>query len=274
MAHLVLPNGKGHGYKPDTFDPNDYPLSKVVHRKAIAAIQSTRSQIWLDPALLSKTRDQGQQGSCTGHGTVDALEWSFRFKHKKNLTLSPADAYLGGRIIEASIKEDSGCEIRDVIKAAANDGVCLNQYMPYSDQKLATKRTKISVRNARAHQVGVGYYRCDDNGTNREVTVDNMIRALDSNMPVVGGYSWLSCLDTSTFEQTGVMPAPFGKLEGGHCNDCVGVDIPSRVFLWHNSYGSEYGAKHPVSGQGGFVVMPFTWVLSGAADDMWAVRHE
>jgi hypothetical protein len=274
MAHLVLPNGHGHGWKPDTFDPNDFPLSKVVHRKAIAAIQSATPQIWLDPSCLSKTRDQGQQGSCTGQGTVGALEWSYRCHRKKDLALSPADAYLGGRILEASIKEDAGAEIRDVIKAAANEGVCLNKYMPYSEAKLAQTRTKASVRNAKAHQVGVGYFRCDDNGSNPETVVDNMIRGLDSKMPIVGGYSWLSCLDTDQFENTGVMPAPFGRLEGGHCNWCCGVDIPARMFLWQNSYGDKYGAKHPVSGQGGFILMPFTWVLARACDDNWAIRHE
>jgi hypothetical protein len=274
MAHLVLPNGRGHGYKPDTFDPNDYPLRKAIHAKSLAAIQSNRPQIWLDPKLLSPTRDQGQQGSCTGHGTVGAEEWSLRFYHKKEAKLSVADAYLGGRIIEASVKEDSGCEIRDVVKAAAHDGICLEKYMPYNPDKLAQKRTKTSIKNAQAHQIAVGYYRCDNNETNRQATVDNMIRALDSNMPVVGGYSWLSCLDASSFEQNGVMPEPSGKLEGGHCNWCCGVDIPSRMFLWQNSYGTDYGAEHPVSKQGGFVIMPFSWVLTGACDDCWAIRHE
>lgn len=274
MAHLILPNGHGHGWKPDTFNPNDFKLSKAVHHKSMASIQSNRPVIYLDPQFISKTRDQGQQGSCTGHGTVGALEWSYRAKRKKDLTLSPADAYLGGRILEASVQEDAGAEIRDVVKAAAIDGVCLDRYMHYSDKKLAQKRTKASVRNAKAHQVGVGYYRCDDNEDNRQLMVDNMIRALDADMPIVGGYSWLSCLDTSTFEQTGVMPAPFGALEGGHCNWCCGVDIPSRVFIWQNSYGTDYGAEHPVSKQGGFIIMPFSWPLSGACDDNWAIRHE
>jgi hypothetical protein len=116
------------------------------------------------------------------------------------------------------------------------------------DQKLATKRTKIIHSECPGTSGGRWLLSLRRQRHEPRVTVDNMIRALDSNMPVVGGYSWLSCLDTSTFEQTGVMPAPFGKLEGGHCNDCVGADIPARMFLWHNTYGNPNTARsirHP-----------------------------
>jgi hypothetical protein len=274
MARLTLPNGKGHGWKPDTYSDDDYPLSRIIHPKAIAAIQSDRPQIWLDPELISKTRDQGEQGSCTGHGTVDALEWSYRFNRKVDpKPFSVADAYLGGRMKEASVPEDSGCEIRDVIWAAAKDGVCLEKYIPYNDKKLAIKRTKTSIRNATFHQVDVGYYRCDDNETNRDLTIDNMIRALANNMPIVGGYAWLTCLDRSPLATSGIFPYPSGGAVGGHCNSFLGVDIPARMWLAHNSWG-DYGAKHPVTKQSGFFLIPFSWVLKGAMDDCWAIRHE
>jgi hypothetical protein len=273
MAKLVLPNGHGHGWRRDTFDPRDRPLRMVVPRKSIASIQAERPQIWLDPKLISPTRDQQHQGSCTGHATVDCMEWSFRKSRKKNVILSPADSYLGGRILEASVKEDSGCETRDVVKAAAQSGVCLEKFMPYNPDKLATVRSKRVITNALFHQLKIGYYRCDDNQFNRELIVDNMIRALYSDMPLNGGYAWLSCLDTSDFANTGVMPTPSGRVLGGHANSGMGVDIPARVFLWHNSWG-DYGAKHPISGQEGFVIMPFSWILVGACDDCWAIRHE
>lgn len=215
-------------------------------------------------------------GNCTGHGAVGALEWSARAKLRKDLNLSPAMAYLNGRIIEASVKEDSGCEIRDVIKGAARDGICLNKYAPYSDRKLLQNVSKQAARNALAHQVRIGYYRADDVGASRDVIVDNMLQAILADLPIVGGYCWFSCLDTADFERTGVMAVPTtrDRLEGGHCNWGCGFDVPSRMFLLQNSYGPDFGAKHPISKQGGFVLMPFAYVLNGVSDDWWACEHE
>jgi hypothetical protein len=266
MAHLVLPNGKGHGWRPDTPDINDEPHS--FKRQAIPK-KPVPSSFYLDPTCLSAPYDQGQQGSCTGHGTKGALEWSYRRKRQVSVTLSPAYAYLQARILEASVNEDSGAEIRDVVKGAVNKGVSLLKYAPYSDKVLYKKPTKAADKNALGHQVCFGYHRTD--------VVDDIVQALLNDMPVIGGYSWFSNLSTADFERTGVMTMPVAgrdKLEGGHCNWACGFDTSSRMFLLQNSYGADFGAKHPISKQGGFVLMPFAYIEQGLADDFWAISHE
>jgi hypothetical protein len=265
MARLVLPNGFGHGWKKQLTDPRDKLLRKKVKKAPLP------DKIYLDPGALSITGDQGEQGSCTGWGLTQALEWSYRAKHGKAVDLSPAFAYLQGRIIEAAVKEDSGCEIRDVVKAAGKVGVCLERYLPYSDSKLAIKASATATRNAQAHQVKLGYYLCK--------SVDDILQALNAGMPVDGGYSWFSHMSRDSFAETGVMMQPGTgvradwKLEGGHCNWICGADLPSRMFLLQNSYG-DFGAKHPITGAFGYVLMPFGFVEKGYWDDGWALLHE
>lgn len=279
MARLVLPNGFGHGWRRDTPDLRDRRMSRRVEEVGRKPVPDT--PYFLDPASLSRSGDQGPQGSCTGWGLTQALEWSYKAKRKVDVSLSSAMAYLNGRIIEASVKEDSGCEIRDVVKGAAAQGVCLEKYAPYNAAKLQTKITKQQAQNATFHQVKLGYYRCDDPvGTPgmsvKDQFVDNMIQALLNDMPIDGGYAWFSCLDTADFERNGIMVVPTNKdwLEGGHCNWVCGVDVKARMFLLQNSYGEGFGARHPVTGLGGFLWMPFAYVLNGLWDDAWALLHE
>lgn len=262
MAHLVLPNGHGHGWRPDTPDHRDrYLFQRQLAPKPVPA------QFYLDPKYLPAVRDQGQLGSCTGFGTTGALTWGGRHKFK-DLDLSPLFAYYQGRVIEASVREDSGCEIRDVVKAAANLGVSREKFCPYNIKRFSVKPSQAAYTSARSHQIKIGYYRTD--------TVADVLQALLNNMPVVGGYSWFSCFDTPEFERNGVMPIPTAgdKLEGGHCNWVCGFDNERQMLLMQNSYGAGYGANHPMTGERGYIFMPFTYLKEGWADDFWALDHE
>jgi C1A family cysteine protease len=260
MARLVLPNGFGHGWKPDTPDHRDLLLRNKVKR-----VRQLPDKLYLDPEAIPAQRDQGEQGACTGFGLTGALMWSLKAKRKEDKQLSPAFAYLQGRIIEASVKEDAGAECRDVAKAAAKLGVCLEKYLPYNDRKLATTTSKQALRNASFHQLKLGYFRC--------LTVDDVLQALNAKMAVYGGTSWFSNMDYAEGDGIVHYPTNNDRLEGGHAMWIVGADLPSRTVIWQQSWG-DWGGKHPVTGQKGFLFMPFAYIEHGLADDFWALDHE
>lgn len=275
MARLVLPNGFGHGWRRDTPDHRDHALSMKL--KAPKPLPDTK---WLKPDALPKVRDQGNLGSCTGFSITGALMWSYKAKRANDVALSPLYAYFRARVLEASVKEDSGAELRDVVKAASDAGVSLEKYWPYKEDKFAHAPTKTADANAKSHQVAVGYYSCgliEVNGVKRPAspaeTLENILQALNADMAVPGGFSCFANLDQAAGDGRIPMPGPKDALQGGHANWWCGFDRKERLLLSQNSWGA-YGAKHPVTGEQGYFWLPFDFVLQQLADDFWAILHE
>lgn len=263
MAHLVLPSvSKGHGWRPDTPDFRDFPLSKK-----ITAPRAVGDVVELDPAVVAKVpvRDQLQLGSCTGHGVRGCLVYHIMKRlDLKDTDLSPLFAYYRGRVAESSVNEDAGCEIRDVVKMAAQDGVALESAWPYRIEKFAKNPTKTAYKTAQAHQVKVGYYRCGGDAQRPDAVLNDILQALAAGMPVTGGFACYSNLDRGP--RPGVIPMPAGQLEGGHAVWFTRADTRERLLKFQNSWG-DWGDR-------GFGYLPFDYVLRGLADDFWAVAHE
>jgi C1A family cysteine protease len=250
---LVLPSGRGHGWRPDTPDHRDVAFKAKFSGGVIPDV------VQLDDTAFPAVRDQGDLGSCTGHGVTGALMYRLRVrKHPVQTRLSALYAYYQGRVIEACVKEDSGCEIRDVVKAAAKIGVATESSWPYDVRKFARTPPHTADKTAASHQV-VRYYRCLD--------IDDILHAIAAGLPVVGGFSCFSNLDDGPEPGVIPMPGPKDTLDGGHCVWFCGGNARTRVLVFQNSWSREWGAN-------GFGSLPFEYVEKGLADDFWAVDHE
>jgi C1A family cysteine protease len=250
MAKLVLPNGRGHGWKPDTPDHRDYTL------RMRGAFVHVPDVVGLKEEFFPPVRNQGQLGSCTGFGTSGALMYKLR-QRKRSTELSALYAYYQARVLEGSVREDAGAEIRDVVKAAANIGIAREKCWPYRPRRFAAKPSAEANKSAAPHQV-VRYYRCDG--------VEEVLQALAADMPVVFGFSCFSNLGEADRNGFVPMPGPKDGLEGGHCVWIVKGDQPTRVFRFQNSWGDW--------GDHGFGYLPFAYFENGLADDAWAIDHE
>jgi C1A family cysteine protease len=75
----------------------------------------------------SPVEDQGSLGSCTAHALTAALEFLEIKKNYPSTSCSQFSRlflYYNERVIEGTVKFDSGAMIRDGIKSLCDQGVC------------------------------------------------------------------------------------------------------------------------------------------------------
>jgi C1A family cysteine protease len=199
--------------------------------------------------------DQGDVGKCTGEGTSSALECTLK---KEGLDVQLAEDYLYylGRDYEWSFPEDSGCQIRDVVKMAATRGCVLKSQWQGGPTDVPPPSLE---EEALKHKATV-YYRCPTN--------DAIKASLGQRFPVVSGLNLPNSFMSDATSRTGeCLYHPGEGYAGGHCMLIAGHDDFKKIgphvgaYLWLNSWGEGFG-------QTGFVWTPYACRVS----DSWTIR--
>lgn len=271
-----LPKPQSHkwfGWKRDKGDPKDRPYMRP---KAMRLPASD----WLSPAFMPSIRDQGAQGSCTGHMARSMAQFLRAVGAQPSLELSPAFAYLNGRVIEGTVKDDAGCEIRDVVKGLAKVGIASEKDCPYVASKLTTAASKAAYKNAL--QDVIAEYQRVDTTAGAAATLAGLKSCIHSGMPVGFGFSVFESFDAKSLEDRGLMPMQKGSMQGGHAVWIVGYDNDQKVldqtgaFLIANSWGTAWGCKHPKipGGARGYFHMPYNYIANAdLCADFWALKR-
>lgn len=199
--------------------------------------------------------DQGQIGSCVGCASASAMEY---LKDGCSPSLPPDDdsshtdysrlfLYFGGRYIGGYVGVDAGCQIRDVIKVLARQGVPEESYWPYNTSMWAQQPSFAAFENARKN-LAVDY--------RRVVGLQQTKQAIAMGYPVIFGMILYTSFEKSVVAKTGAVPFPqrFGLFReraiGGHCMLAVGYDdnMPyggakkgKGCIITRNSWGLEHG---------------------------------
>src|SRR5438094_2582531 len=96
-----------YGALPDRHDPRDLPFSHLrLHHPALPQAVDLRR-------FAPPIRDQGELGSCTGHGIVHATELVHRRAGHQLSSRSPLWIYWQERWLEHTLNEDAGAMPRD-----------------------------------------------------------------------------------------------------------------------------------------------------------------
>lgn len=203
--------------------------------------------------------DQGELGSCTGNGWARCVQFDQRKLGLPDFMPSRLQIYYDERVLEGTVRQDSGAQIRDGAKALARWGVAPENLWPYIVAKYRTPPSPSSIAAALHHRA-IKYERIDNS------KAENIKHALVLGFPVVFGATLYESFESDAVAQTGQVPMP-GLNEqpvGGHCMTIVGYNPTSWIVA--NSWGASWGDK-------GYCYIPLAYLTNlNLADDFWILE--
>jgi len=236
------------GWKRNLPDFRDftYSLSKSNNVPTVVDLRS------VCPPIL----DQGNLGSCTANAGVETYNFLELKDKVPYVELSRLFLYYVTRSLEGTTRYDSGCYIRDVVKALTKFGICQESFCPYDIKQYTKKPSQVAYDDGATRKC-TSYLRV--NGMN------GIRDCLASGYPIIFGFTVYSSFETDTVAETGVVPLPKRResVLGGHCVLLVGYDDLNGWFICQNSWGVEWGDK-------GFFYLPYTYLP--LMSDFWTVR--
>ena len=238
------------GAKRDVHDGRDYRLRFSPAQQVTDAVDLRE--------FGGPIKDQGEEGSCTGHAFSSAREWVARKYEKASPILSPQCLYVEELIAEGTFPRDEGAQPRTGCKVLTSLGCCEASFWPYVAGQIV-KPTPEQAANALKWKTGA-YHRLSS-------LMDVLCCLADPTpWPVPVAFQVYEIFMTQQVADTGIMPIPKpGEIcQGGHEVLCLGYDRKKQLALIQNSWGDGWGQK-------GYFWMPFA-VLASPDTDLWMVH--
>lgn len=247
-------NTKWYGWQPDLPDFRDlhydYNLMLPVSQPEAVDLRPKCPPVF----------DQGELGSCTANAISAAFLFEMMRQNKPNLYVpSRLFIYYNERLIEGTVNEDSGAQLRDGIKSVVKQGICPEPMWPYDISQYAVKPPQHCYQYAQGEQV-LKYRRVSG-------TLTAMLSCLASGFPFVFGFTVYESFESDEVARTGIlkMPSPYEQVLGGHAVMAVGYNRTTQNFIVRNSWGADWG-------QDGYFLMPFDYLINGnLSDDRWVI---
>jgi C1A family cysteine protease len=248
---------RAYGWIPDHPDHRD----RVYVAKAAA---KRPASVDLDPCGET-VYDQGPLGSCSANAIAAAIQFA-RLRSKARLfdvIPSRLFIYFGQRVIAGTIPCDCGGSLRDGLKVAANDGVCLEggkRAWPYDIRRFADSPPSTCFSEALKIRIG-RYLRV------RQV-IGDLEACLAEGLPFLFGFVAFARLEDAPFPKNGVLLEPRSTAQpiGNHAVMAVGYDRADKTFRIRNSWGTDWALN-------GFFKMPYDYIADPRlAGDFWTIR--
>jgi C1A family cysteine protease len=243
-----------YGWIPDQPDQRDHLYAAPA--QFLAALPPSADLRRRCPAIYN----QGQLGSCTANAIAGAIEFDRKKQKLTDFVPSRLFIYYNERVIEGTVRSDSGAMIRDGIKSVASDGVCPEPEWPYVIKKFATKPSVRAYKDALLDRA-ISYQSLVQD-------MNQMKGCLASGFPFIFGFTVYQSFESPTVARTGHAPMPgWGERPvGGHAVMAVGYDDANQWFLCRNSWGAAWGMK-------GNFTLPYSYLIqSGLSRDFWTIR--
>ncbi len=249
------------GWRPDRPDPRDKHFS-VPETTPLPSAADLRP---LCPPVV----DQGSIGSCTANSSSSAMAFLERQAGNDKL-YSRLFIYAMTRTLEGTpLMEDSGAEIRDVMRALSTFGVPYEDEWPYDTSQFSVDPPAQAKNDALQHKA-LMYFRCPN--------LFSLKASIAQGFPAVIGFVVPDNMMSDTCARTGiVLPPAIGEgFDGGHAVLAVGYNDDFSQFggpvggvLCQNSWGPGWGI-------GGYFWLPMAFWEGGAGalvSDCWTIRR-
>jgi C1A family cysteine protease len=206
--------------------------------------------------------DQGNLGSCTANAIASAYEFEHLKQNLGDFVPSRLFIYYNERVIEHTVKSDSGAMLRDGIKSIGKGdkgkGVCSESLWPYNINRFASKPCNKCFTEALKDQA-IEYMAVQQ-------TPAQLKGCLADGYPIVFGFTVYSSFMNIGYDGIMPMPKPDESIEGGHAVMCVGYDDSKQVYIIRNSWGTGFGDK-------GYFYMPENYMHDpDLCDDFWVIK--
>lgn len=247
-----------YGWRPDKPDLRDMKYSAP--RKLVAAELPRKVDL---RNYCPSPYDQGDLGSCTGQALAGMMQTNYiKRDPSKSFQPSALFIYYNERVLENTIHEDAGAELRNGIKSLVRWGVCPEQYHPYIISKYKTKPSPLAYKNAIPHRIEK-YMRISHN-------LNDLKACLADEHPFVFGFMVYESFESDEVASTGIVPMPNIDKEsalGGHAVMACGYDDDIQRFIIRNSWGSNWGDK-------GYFTLSYDYVTNNdLSDDFWTIHY-
>jgi C1A family cysteine protease len=226
-------------------------------------------------AWCSPIENQGDIGSCTAHAVIGLLEYYELKAFGNHIDASRLFLYKATRNL-LHWKNDDGAYLRTAIGALALFGAPPEEYWPYKEENFNKEPTAFCYSFAQNYRA-LSYYRLDKLNVDRNDLLLNIKKHLSADLPLVFGFTVYKSMDEAARTAEIPFPSLKDKVEGGHAVMAVGFDDSKIIkgeakdskqtkgaLLIRNSWG-EWG------GMGGYLWLPYEYVLCGLADDWWTL---
>ncbi|HEY2721626.1 MAG TPA: C1 family peptidase [Chitinophagaceae bacterium] len=243
-----------YGWQPDLPDKRDFKFQVApAYLRKIPPKVDLRSQC---PPVY----DQGQLGSCTANAIGGAFEFELMRQKAQAFIPSRLFIYYNERVMENSVNQDSGAQIRDGVKSVNTQGACPETLWPYDVARFAAVPPKNAFDSATKHKV-LSYQRVTR-------TLNQFKACLAQGYPFVFGFTVYDSFESEQVARTGKlnMPGKAEKVVGGHAILAVGYNDSQKRFIIRNSWGTNWGLN-------GYFTMPYDYLLdTNLSDDFWTIR--